>query len=256
MTPREYAAAVKSYSHLSTNESLHAGSHFTNLAAFLLQAYEAHSSDLNLAKSCTPDSATQNDAFVVQYCLKNGSGDKFDEFTSPAELWASDNHIGREQTSSNILFLRGYPTPEWLNTVGAKFSIDPEFFRRHFDFRNVMATSFDTSLPTLPSATLNMTKLKITTIASRLDTWTSLSQRRQADLDRLRQETSIAFQVYQESLCRGGVLDAQPGDSIVRSFSILDHDYLAIEQDISIYLDTLEAKPLGKVQSAISEASY
>jgi hypothetical protein len=249
VTPREYAGTVNSYSHLQSTESLHTGSHFMNLAAFLLQAYESHPSDLNPIRTRTLDSSTQDDAFVVQYCLKNGLGAKFNQYTSPAELWAFEDHIAQEQGSSNVLFLRGYPTPQWLNTVGAKFSIDPEFFRRHLDFRNATPASFDTSLPTLPSATFNMTKLKVTTMASRLDTWTSLSQRRQVDLDRLRQETSTAFQVYQESLRRGGVLDAQPGDSIVRAFSILDHDYLAIEQDVSIYLDTLEGKPLGNVKT-------
>src|SRR4051794_33681736 len=96
VTPREYAGAVNSYSHLPSTESLHAGSHFMNLAAFLLQAYESHSSDLNLARTRTPDSTTQDDAFVVQYCLKNGTGGKCNEYTSPSGLWASEDHIARE----------------------------------------------------------------------------------------------------------------------------------------------------------------
>lgn len=245
MTPREYANAVDSYSKLSSVDSLYPGSNFASLATFLLQAYLAHPSSLELSTLKSREPVGQDHSFVIHCDLKNGGTGRSREFRSASELLGFEGHSIREPGSASLLFLRGYPSPEWLNTIGAKFSIDPEFFRRHLDFPNASGTSSDFSLPTLPSATFNMTRLRINTLASRLDNWRASNQRLQGDLDRLREETAASFHKYLTALRRGRDVDVQPGDSIVRAFSILNHEYLSIEQDISIYVESLESSIFG-----------
>jgi hypothetical protein len=245
VTPREYANAVDSYSKLSSIDSLCPGSNFAGLATFLLQAYLSHPSDLELSTLKSREPVGQDHSFVIHFDLKDGGASRARELRSASELRAFQGHTIREPGSANLLFLRGYPSPEWLNAIGAKFSIDPEFFRRHLDFRNATGTSSDFSLPTLPSATFNMTRLRINTLASRLDNWRASNQRVQGDLDRLREETSASFHEYLATIRRGRDVDVQTGDSIVRAFSILSHEYLSIEQDISIYVQSLESGIFG-----------
>jgi hypothetical protein len=245
VTPREYASAVDSYSKLSSIDSLHPGSNFAGLATFLLQAYLSHASDLELSRLKSGEPVGPDHSFVIHCDLKNGGAGRARELRSASELLAFEGHTLREPGSANLLFLRGYPSPEWINTIGAKFSIDPEFFRRHLDFRNATGTSSDFSLPTLPSATVNMTRLRISTLASRLDNWRASNQWLQGDLDLLREETSASFHEYLNTIRRGRDADVRTGDSIVRAFSVLSHEYLSIEQDISIYVELLESGIFG-----------
>jgi hypothetical protein len=90
-----------------------------------------------------------------------------------------------------------------------------------------------------------MTRLRINTLASRLDNWRASNQRLQEDLDWLREETSASFHEYLSTIRRGRDADVRNGDSIVRAFSVLSHELLSIEQDISIYVESLESGIFG-----------
>lgn len=73
---------------------------------------------------------------------------------------ASLGNKGRAQ----ILFLNGHPSPQWLNAIGGRFCVNPEFYQRHLDFRAAFSRPDYFTLPALPSASETMVKLRITTI--------------------------------------------------------------------------------------------
>jgi hypothetical protein len=244
VNPRQYAEHVNSYAALSSTKSLYPGSNFESLASFLQQAYRRHPGEHDLSKGKAP--TLQEHPFLVHYNLKDSAAGRTKEFTSAQDLLEYTDHNIREPDSANLLFLRGYPSPEWLNVIGSKFMIDPEFFRRHLDFQREPTTSPDFSLPPLPSATFHMTRLRISTVASRMDNKPVTNKRFQEDLDKLREETKKCFHKYLETLRHGSKVDVSIGDSVVRAFSVLNHEYTAIEQDVSIYIEQLERGIFGK----------
>ena len=135
------------------------------------------------------------------------------------ETFAKEMHMSR--CSSQLVFLRGFSSAQWLNTLGAQYSIDPEFFRRHLDFQHP-EDSFD--LPPLPSSTRNIIDLPVLTICHRqtpLEQYRVQQERREA-LDEVRKNQ------------RQLIANNKTGDSIVRCFFIHDEATFALEQRISI----------------------
>jgi hypothetical protein len=111
-----------------------------------------------------PSKATSNvseHAFATLYDLRSNEDPKHISTVHDFEALAanpSDKRNGR------ILFLRGLPSPEWLGAIGVAYTIDPDFFRRHIDFRPALGRSNFFSDPYLPSASTNMYRLLQTTI--------------------------------------------------------------------------------------------
>jgi hypothetical protein len=184
--------------------------------------------------------------FLVYYDLKKRGALRRKAFDSTSALETSKLDDPTETEHSNILFLRGYPSPDWLNTVGAKFDVDPGFFRQHLDFRYAKTIPHDFSQPTLPAATPNMTRLRISTIGSRLDKWRSSKHLSQRSLDDFRGKAAKCMADYSATLSRGRGADVATGDSVVRSFSVLDNEHFVIEQDITVYLDATASGHTGK----------
>ena len=135
-----------------------------------------------------------------------------------------------EDAKPQLLFLRGYPSPEWLNTIGAKYEVDPEFFARHLDFLEPH------SLPTITGAGLqsyleNMIQFDIATIGSRDS---DMRDYKQAEIDDLRKSDSIAMRNYSEKLMNSESVTT--GNALVRRYSTFDQVHFAIEQRVSIYI--------------------
>lgn len=151
-----------------------------------------------------------------------------------------------ETERSNIILLRGHPSPDWLNFIGATFDVDPEFFRRHLDFRYAKTLPHDFSQPTLPAATSNMTRLRISTIGCRWDKWGNSKQMSQKSLDNFRADAAKSMTDYSATLSRGRDADIATGDSVVRSFTVLDNEHFIIEQDISVCVNATASGCTGK----------
>jgi hypothetical protein len=129
--------------------------------------------------------------------------------------------------SAHLLFLEGYPSPEWLNLIGARYRVDPEFYRRHLDFMQP-ENQFD--LPSLPSASKNIVKLPLVTIGVQKNLG-SLS------LDSLEQHRERAFHATQ-AYTKQMNTTAEVGQPIVRSFLICDENHFTIEQELSICIES------------------
>ncbi|KAH6624105.1 hypothetical protein B0J18DRAFT_490151 [Chaetomium sp. MPI-SDFR-AT-0129] len=148
-----------------------------------------------------------------------------------------------------LLLLQGYPSPEWLNTLGARFGIDPEFFQRHLLFTSgsVKGGGVGGRIPKrtathiLPSCHGDMVSLPITRIGWRHQ---SVSVRHathhdQEDLDQLRRQTSEEMAVYMSKLASLNSPAVAAADSIVREFSVHGLDYFSLEQTVSLGIHQL-----------------
>lgn len=129
---------------------------------------------------------------------------------------------------SQLLFLRGHSSSDWLSSVAAACNTDPEFINSNMLFR-CRRTYF--AYPSLPSAYDNMIRLRIATIGSRDVRFTQLSQ---SHLESVRLKAKKQMDAYRHDLMLGS--NAHLCDSIVRDFHVLDGQYFIVEQEIAICL--------------------
>lgn len=125
---------------------------------------------------------------------------------------------------NQVLFLRGFPTPEWVRKIGWYYCVDPEFFRRHLDF-SLFSHQHWFSSPSLPSTSSTIVRLRVTTLGRRTT--------RVPDLEKARRETQESMETYIEEMSEPE-LQGNLGESIVRRFSLHDNQHFSLEQDISI----------------------
>ncbi|KAF3070234.1 hypothetical protein CFAM422_006590 [Trichoderma lentiforme] len=135
-----------------------------------------------------------------------------------------------------LLFLRGFPSAEWLSLIGAKYKVDSEFFMRFLHFKPAKGTTVNYSLPALPAATWNILELPIITIGERKVLPGFVHQ---ADIDNMRKEARLKIQEHHD-LLRGHEITV--ASSIVRDVAIIDHNSFALEQCIWICLQPLTRK--------------
>jgi len=144
-----------------------------------------------------------------------------------------------------LLLLQGYPSPEWLNALGARFGIDPEFFQRHLVFASGSgkggaggASSKRTATSILPSCHGDMVSLQISKIGSRQSSAASAATRYadhgQERLDQLRKKASEEMTAYMSKLATLNSPGVMAADSVAREFSVHDLDYFSLEQTVSV----------------------
>ena len=148
--------------------------------------------------------------------------------------FANFNPWEAQDSQNQLLFLRGYPSGEWLRLIGSKYHVDPEFFSRHMDFGLTEDRLNNFSLPSLPSSSWHLMRLQITTIGSRD---TQARKYRQEDIDRLRRLGDNEMETYNHQLTLGSNFEV--GDSIVRNYSTLDETHVSIEQRVSVCLQNM-----------------
>ena len=125
-----------------------------------------------------------------------------------------------EPESGRLIFLRGHSCRDWLLQLGARYRVDPEFFRRHLDFLQPVEF-YD--LPTLPSSSRNVIQLRIITICSREVAFT------QEQMEESRREEIEAVKKHQRQLGASGSI----GESIIRRFSIHGESIFTLEQEVT-----------------------
>jgi hypothetical protein len=123
--------------------------------------------------------------------------------------------------------MRGYPSPQWLNHIGSKFDIDPEFFFRHLQFDQLQRTPTHPThffMPSLPSVA-EIIPIRITSILS------DYSSQPDTIAD-LRRSCKEHMAEYLNNLTNS--LKVSISEPIVRRFSVHDKQHFSIEQMITI----------------------
>ena len=229
MSPQEYSEAVLAHSKQGIQSSLYPGHNFEKLALYLRRPYDSQQNWQTNTTAVTKDSPFY---FVSLYTLPPSGGQDYDQIADPEGLQSLQARSKNgEKASSQILFMRGQPSPEWLSTIGAVYLVDPEFFQRHLDFRSSTGRLDYFCLPSLPSTSNNIISLRFITIGQR-DRRAQITDRKA--VDELRQTGAKAMARYLHTLNSNMEMNSGLGNSIVRAFSIHDETHFAIEQRISI----------------------
>jgi len=133
-----------------------------------------------------------------------------------------------------LVFLRGYPSPQWLLKIGVKYQVDPDIYQRHLRFQTIgTAERNHFSLPSLPSASTKIVQLPITTICSKITTG---GRRGPEDMEPARETSTEALIKYYGSIKQ----NANVADSIVRGYSVVSKQHSVLEQTVSINVVTVE----------------
>lgn len=148
---------------------------------------------------------------------------------------------GMDDHGSSVLFLRGHGSPEWLETIGEKYRVSPELYRRHLRYLEFSHNSGRNlhSWPSLPSSSARVFQLTIPTICTRN---VSESDYEPEDLQSARQSMEEAMGQYFRQLRA----KATVAESVVRKCLLLSKQYYVVEQTISI-----EVGPPGEHWRAI-----
>ncbi|XDG08249.1 hypothetical protein ABKA04_007864 [Annulohypoxylon sp. FPYF3050] len=231
---KDYAHRVHTYTRNTASESLHPGDSLRNLGDFLWQPYLVRAPQIYNAPEPTANTETQQGPFFVSlYQISNGNMERT-PLDTPQQFEDLGESVMPNQNGFSLLLLQGYPSAKWLNALGARYSIDPEYYHRHLIFAS--ATNKGpfkrTATHILPSCLEDMVSLKVTRIGSRQSTKHSGSD--QEKLDALRAHTSREMAEYMTKLASLNTTGIEAGNSIVREFSLHDFDNFSLEQTISI----------------------
>lgn len=297
-TPKEYAERVRAHASIIASHSFQPGDSFRNLADFLWQPYLLRAAQIDVPASNTrvnqhpisPSSSTSvpvSDhqqqpcpfASIYHYLPSSSTMRRipFDTIREFEEL--GDAAVPEAPGSFAFLILQGYPCAEWLNTLGARFQIDPEFLHRHLGFTSASSTCVSgqgqsqggmtgvgerggreggrgRAAPArrngccapriLPSRHGDMISLQISTIGTchrrrrnRATGHAEVANDYQATLDLQRQEAAEEMAAYMDKLASLNASGIQSGDSVVREFSLYAGEYFSLEQALSLSVVSL-----------------
>lgn len=224
---------VKDLSRISSTKSLYSGLRFVALSNFLGQPYECRAT---LSRYYPPTAARQHEPFpfVTVFNWHDGSDNRAQQLASADQLQTIDKSAGC------LVVLKGYPSSQWLNALGDKFRIDPEFYQRHLCFWSETGdrASRHTMTPRLPSAQSDILMLRIPTIGvltgGKRPKHDKHGVAGQNLLDNSRIQSLKDMENYMGHLSSLDSQNMHLADSIVRDFALLDLEHFVIEQIISI----------------------
>lgn len=223
-TPEQYAFAIAAHAKKEMRESLYPGTNYRHLAMFLApHKPRASTSRLQIQ--------TKHD-YVVIHDLKYSHGDdsRVSSFDSEDGISDFSAYPLPATGSGHLVFIRGYPTPQWVAAIGARYGVDPEYFRR---FLRIGQSREYFDLPALPSSSANIINVPITTIGRHSGFPTTI------------EPLSRHFSLLES--CAG------VGHSIVRQFSVHDDAYFSIEQSVLVCVVKTKGNGWnGKYRSLIS----
>ena len=230
--PQEYAQKVRDHSQTSLGNSLHSGQRYESLAQFLWAPYQyiPRRSSLNRSK---PE---EDGDFVTSFEFDN------DIHSVPVPLRQSlfQPQVGNTAPGNRLLFLKGYPSATWLNELGARYKIDPEFFYRHLCFLSNGQHKIRPEPFVLPSSQATIFQLAMTSVGVQ-------ESRTHTGINIGRIDVTKRMEAYLHNLKIGQ--GWRCGNSVVRSFTTHSENEFSIEQAITIYVASTDKETerwLGK----------
>lgn len=217
------------YSLRSPSQYLISGSHLEHFVKYLRRPYQQASRPGAENNDAASRPRNKDHAFAILY--------DFQSAHRRTDLWEPsyvDVVIDRNTTSpaqSQILFMRGSESPEWLNAIGTAFDVEPEFFYHHTRLFSKRHNDGQWSWPPLASDRATTFRLSLTTMA-RLSQGTSA--RDEHRMRKLRDDSEETFVNYLKKVRKEERLAI--GDSYLRKVSVHDGSHLSVEQQVSIHV--------------------
>ncbi|KAJ8133595.1 hypothetical protein O1611_g22 [Lasiodiplodia mahajangana] len=175
-----------------------------------------------------------SDAFihVVVHSFSGGAQLERRDFNLDDGLTRFIDHPQSEANVDQIIFVRGSLSSKWIEALGTKYKIDPEFFRRHLRY---LPGRDHSDLPSLPSANTDIMTLKLASLYTR--TYTLAPEQ----IERSRRKDSDVARRNQKSISSNMAC----GETVIRKFSTLSDRLLSVEHEISIF--TRNRKSGGRI---------
>jgi hypothetical protein len=221
-TPAHYFEIIKAHSRTTELDTLYVGDNFRALVTFLgrssllKQPPQSHS-------ITRPTAADDGRDFALVYILKDLDGSP--KPTPLRQPLPDLLHTTADSRSDGaLMFLMGYPSPDWLLQLGAAYHIDPEFFRLHLDFAQ---SEIERSLeqPRLPSYRKSVFQLHVTSIGYHVPPL-------QLNIQQRRASSAKDMAAYLKSMQNS--IGWKQGDSIIRSYAAHDDSAYSIQQAITV----------------------
>ncbi|WPB07564.1 uncharacterized protein RHO25_012225 [Cercospora beticola] len=153
------------------------------------------------------------------------------DIKTPLEL-QNEPPLTSRQNIRQLVFLKGFPSQQWIKALGSKYQVDPVFFSRHLDFHDQENRSLGRfATPVLPSSSWHIFQFSCMTIATR--------DRVTQDVQDLRAKVDAGMIQYIRSLKSGQ--SHEVGDSIVRPCHVVDNETFVLEQQITVCLHLLKS---------------
>ena len=175
----------------------------------------------------TTSSAREEDvtaSFAIIYDIATGTDARFAPSSTDLVRFTTHDAL----PGASLLFLRGYASPEWLSTIGEKYRVSPELYRRHLQYKAVTSGSRDLyTSPALPSSSSRVFQLTIPTICTRNVGGCGYTPQ---DLQEARRLESKAMSKYFKQLRTR----AKVADSVIRKCLLLSKQEYVLEQTVSI----------------------
>lgn len=214
---------VRMYSQRNARFS-YPGLHYASLARLLISPLQTlgDSEGMNIVD------VPSTEIFIHE--LGPGRPEPIVKVTSIEQLKNYDEDTRKKQPSGRLLFMEGFVSPLWLNHLGSKFDIDPEFYFRHLDFSSSLPHPTHFPMPSLPSAA-DVVRLRLISIISR-----NAFQPSTDSIEGLRSACKNHMNEYLMRLSRGQGIESS--DSIMRQFYVHDKYHFSMEQMITIQVNT------------------
>jgi hypothetical protein len=251
LTAMHYARFVQTQADNAAAQPFNQGESYRNLANFLWQPFVPQATTMAPPASA-PVSNNVDTQFASLFRVSQQGIEKVN-FTTIAEFHNLGDSVMPTDTSFTILLLRGYPCPQWLNALGSKYRIDPEFYLRHLIFSCKSYT--ESTMPTrtathfLPSHHGGMITLQVAGIGCHeagSGSFRGDKRLSQAELDRQRRSAALRMADYMGKLSTLNTRGFEPGHSFIREYSIHDHTQFSVEQTMSIAFHRVKGRWMGK----------
>jgi len=238
-TAQAFASTVLKHAQKTHQTSLFPGQNYQRLAEFLCLPYESLSFNNNHKLSLTgsinlfvtaPQEECEQDkaSFLTVYHYSPSAPLRLARYAANRDGWEAfeQRHEVLGPGCAQVLFMRGFAPPEWLNTIGSTYRVDPEYIRQHLRFLQP-DEQFD--IPGLPSTFTNCVRLPLVTNGVR-DGGDTQEQLGGADMAQDRQDASMMIDMHLQKLDRSG----HGAQSIVRTLMLHNERYYSLEQEVSI----------------------
>lgn len=110
--------------------------------------------------------AVSTDHFVVVHDAATKTHSELACNAEGLSRFTQSHLVPQANLNAKLVFLRGFPSLEWLLAVGAAYNVDPAVYRRHLRFRTLDDAEGGSYGSTLPSESTEVFQLNISTICS------------------------------------------------------------------------------------------
>lgn len=168
---------------------------------------------------------------LENYLASAGAATRLQKITSvvlrplPKPIWEFCDFETTGLSLPRLNIIEGFPSPECLGALGARYKIRPELFVGHLDFQKNECPGPDFyTLPTLPSMRENIFHVRLVSLGA-----ASAGRKSLKSLSAQRAEVDATLNIREEKLFR----ERRYGETRLRAMHFYDSSHFTVEQMVS-----------------------